>query len=221
MATLPPAYLPNLLRIAPQYTDASGRVHENVTWWVGSVAAGYSTAQLNAIGGEFLVNWGNSWPKIGATNAQLTGCNVQDFTSNTGASVFVSGPATGNLAAPAPINAAVLVSIHGGTRYRGGHSRWYLPSLGETITTDGVNVNTGLAAWTTFLTDFAAVFTGMAGISGANGGPCNPTIVHARQYNHSTIPPTHIPAFLEPMTSYTVQTKLASQRRRLRKAPHH
>lgn len=219
--TNPPVYLPNLVKIIPQYQDASGRTHENVTYWTGSVAANYTLAQLSAIAGEFLLNWCNAWAKIGATNAQVIGAVIQDVTSSSGLSEFVSQPTIGNLSTPAPINTAVLISLKQLERYKGGHGRWYLPCLGESITTDGVNVNTSLTAWTTFLADFAAIFTGMNGISSTNGGPLEPVILHARSTTPGTPVRTLIPPFTSAMTGYVVNSRLATQRRRLRKAPHH
>lgn len=212
MAPLP--YQPNLLLIKPQYLDPSGRVHENVTWWSGSVTSGYTASQLTAIVAELMLNWGNSWAKIGASDSQLTGAYIQDYTSATGQSVSYSSVVAGaNSGAPLAQNTAVLISVHGATRYRGGHSRIYLGGLTGAITLDGVNVNTAFANWNTFLTDWAAVYTGMAGISTANGGPVNSVIYHGRRHG--------IAPYIEVMFNYTVQTKLASQRRRLRKAPHH
>lgn len=221
MPSSPPVYLPNLLQIKPQYADASGRVHENVTWWVGSVTAGYTGPQLTYIGGIFATDMANAWAKIGATNAQITGCIIQDFTSATGQQGTVAGVASGILSTPAPVNTSVLVSLKGANRYKGGHSRWYLPSLGETITTDGVNVNTALGGWTTFLTDLNGLFTDMAGITAGNGGPVNPVILHKKQHNNTTTPPTPIAPYTEAVLSHVASTKLATQRRRLRKAPHH
>jgi hypothetical protein len=220
MAKRPIQYHPNLVQIRPQYADMTARVHENVLWFMGSVAQGYSLTQLTAIGTAFGNVMGQTWAHYGAPNSTYTGEIVTDWTSANGLSSSVSQPAPGIGTGEYPANTAILISEKQGIRYKGGHGRIYLPCLSTLVSTDGINVPA--AVQTYYNGQFSSLYNAMLALSAANGGPCQPVIYRqGTQVVPPTTPPTYQPAFTSAVNSYVCSTMLATQRRRLRKAPHH
>jgi hypothetical protein len=216
----PVQYHPFLVQIRPQVLDVGLRQHECVVWYTGSVSAGYSLSQLTAIGTAFGNIWATTWAHYGEPGASYQSAIVTDWTSNTGLSTTVLQPATGLGTGQLAANTAILISEKQGTRYKGGHGRQYLPSMSAQVTTDGTNVVQAVVSY--FNTQFASLITAMAQVTTANGGPCQAVVYRQRtQVVPHTTPPTYQPAFTSNILQYACSSMLATQRRRLRKAPHH
>lgn len=219
MATSPVPFFPALVQVRPQWTDSGSRVHECVLWMTGSVSAGYSSAQLLNLAGVVFGDIANVWVPIGAPNSQLASVIATDWTSNTGLTATTttsptSGTGTGELGA----NTSVLLSIKSPVRYRGGHGRVYLPAIAGNATSDGRTViSSKVTSTQTLLNSF---LTDLSGISSANGGPFVWGTYHFRKKN-PTPPPTYLSATFNSNAGVLVQSTLATQRRRLRKAAHH
>lgn len=214
-------YYPGLVQMVGHWTDQTARVHYCVCWATGATSGGYTSAQLHNLAGIMFLNFANAWGAIGSPSAQLTDCVCTDWSSNTGlqagaATSAISGSGTGEL----PLNTAALLSLKVALRYKGGHGRVYLPSLADNITTDGRTIQT--AKLGTLQTAVSAWGAQLASISSANGGPFNQVVyLQHRQPKPPTVPPTYLPATVQVVNSITAQQVLATQRRRLRKAPHH
>jgi hypothetical protein len=105
-----------------------------------------------------------------------------------------------------------LLSLSGATRYRGGHSRLYIPGVDLTkVSSDGRTL-TG-SAQATLETMYDAATTAMGAVSSSNGGPLTPIIWHKKWAAN--------PNSIEDVAHRHGQPILATQRRRLRKVSRH
>jgi hypothetical protein len=213
---MPNVYQPSLIQIRPQYdqSDADLDNIENVTWWLGTFAVPLSEAQLIAIAGVFDNSWKNVWLAFGATSRHYKGSIVTDWSSNTGlqySSVGTFAPVVGTEGAALPVQACALISLAIGERYRGGHGRVYLPALGNSTLESDYQLEPSVSS--ALLTAYANMQTAMAGISSADGGAFVQSV-----YRYRNDPAT---ASVHGVVAFTVQQKIATQRRRLRKAAHH
>jgi len=160
------------------------------------------------------------WQPIATSTATYFQTIVTDWSNSSGLQVLnpasFSGTGTGGL----PFQVSILISQKGTVRYKGGHARIYLPSLASSVTTDDITVTTN--AQNSVTAGITAVFTAMNGITSANGGPFFPQIWRQRtQSVPHTQPPTYQPPFLQLINTAACNPTLATQRRRLRKVPHH
>lgn len=211
---MPAIYHPGVVQIVPHYNIGSGRDAVNVLYWK-TAATGLTPAQLNSVRGVFDTGWKNIVLNLMPSTISYLGAWVTDMGSNTGAQVTNTGftPAPGvNASGELGDQVAILMSLHAATRYRGGHSRLYLPGIGvNNVANDGRTLtNTPITAITT---NWGNLLTSMAAITGTNGGPYTPIVWHKKW---ATAPNT-----TEDITTMVVSPILATQRRRLRKVSRH
>jgi hypothetical protein len=206
---VPNQYKPFLLQIRPQYLGAAADTPENVLWFTGGEAGGYTTGQLQAIQAVFDQYWADLW-KLPATSVYTYKSSiVTDWTSDTGPQIPVNSAVStiGTQSGVCGANVAVLISLQLALRYRGGHPRIYLPGIGsealqDSRTLDSTLVGEMVTAYNTFQDEMAA-------ISSAEGGPC---YLVAYRYRN-----TEGKAEIVPLADAVIQSELASQRRRLRR----
>lgn len=207
---------PRLLQVRTQYTPNpdTGDHPENILWFQSASAGTPTIANLTAMAAVFDPAWGAMGPDFLASGRKYTGSVWTDYSTSTGLSYSSVGTYAGSstmsgLALPA--NVAILISLHIQQRYRGGHPRIYLPwvSVSAQSTTDTNQV--AAATISALGTAFANINVATTG-SGVLGGQTQMV------YRHKTNPTS---AALFQISAFTVQQTLASQRRRLRKAPHH
>jgi len=209
-------YLPGLLQIRPQYTadpDAPNQP-ENVLWFLSNTHTTPTISNLTAIASAFDNNWGPVFNQYGAANTYYVGSITTDWSSDTGASYTSVGTFTpeeggGSTSSTAP-SVAILISLHIPVRYRGGHGRIYLPHVasGELQAPLYDQISSTLGG--RIVTYFNDMVTGMQS-SGVLGGQ----VMGVYRFRNTAGRNTFVP-----FSSFTVQALLASQRRRLRKAPH-
>jgi hypothetical protein len=209
---VPNVYLPNLVQIRPQYSTEGDDIAENILWVVGSVASGYTNTQLEALQSAFDENWSAVFQDYAATALTYLGSIVTDWTSDEGIQIPLSSVnENGTKSTPVGAQTCVLISWLSPTRYRGGHSRTYLPCVGiESL--DGAS-NVGAGEVTAIREDINNVEIALAGVSAPNGGPY--AFRNFRFRNDPEKAEIVIPAGI------LVQNLLATQRRRLRKASRH
>lgn len=217
----PNVYMPQLVQIRPQYTTGLTNepgTPENVTWWQGATAGSFplTVSQLILILAAFDPAWGAMWKHIGSINMFYTGAIITDWSTATGAeysSVGVYGGTQGQASGYAPANTSVLVSKRssGMPKYRGGHPRTYLPFVGAGVVHDEYTVDPTQQG--NVHADYVNLQTAMSGVGTVNGGGYSEMVFRKRH------DPVH--AALYGVTSVAVNSKFATQRRRLRKAPHH
>lgn len=216
MPTGPVILQPRLLLVKPQYDvdPDTGDVFENVLWFQSATAGTPTVANLATMASHFDTQWGSIFSYGGATGKHYNGSIWTDYQSTTGLSYTSVGtftPAVGTSGSPMPPNTAILISMSNGERFRGGHFRTYLPWLGTSAisTTDPSNTTSGIqSAITTAFANLNGVTTG----SGVLGGQSQ--VLYRHRHDAAL-------AQLYPIVSFQVRLRFATQRRRLRKAPHH
>lgn len=210
-------YKTSLLQIRPRYTpnDVTGHVPENILWFLSAQSSTPGLPQLQAINATFDPLWAAIYKAYASANNFYTGSVVTDWSSNTGlqySSVGVFTPVAGTVGGTSHSGqVALLISFQIGVRYKGGHPRCYLPqpSVGATQGVSNDEVTT--AVQTNVLTAYNAMIGGMKN---------NATLGGQTQviYRHRTDP---VNAATFQFASLTVQNQTATQRRRVRRVPHH
>ena len=213
MVSQPILPLPGLVLIRPQVSTGTPLIHENVLWFSGAGATGLTVAQLTAIQSTFDPAFLTFFKTYASVTASYKSCDVQDYSAANGLGLL---PATGYSQAGLssgilPDNVSWLLSMKTSERYRGGHGRAYFNGIGSTLT-DGHN-NLASNAGAPMLSAWQSLVTAMAGVPSIDGGPYNHVVYRNRRKpgaNHVIVP-----------NGYVVNNELSTQRRRLRKAPHH
>lgn len=212
----PVVYKPGLVQIKPQYSPDvdTGNHPMHILWWLQRSPVSLTLPNLATIANTFDTNWSTVFQSYGATSQQYVGCTVQDYSSSTGlvaTTVGTFGGAPGTHGESMPPNTAILLSLKTTEHYRGGHFRTYLPWVGNTcqLSTDPSKITSAIQ--TAVINAFGTVEPAMNGISVGGG-------LTQRCYRNRTSPTL---STLYPINTYFVQQLLATQRRRLRKAPHH
>jgi len=207
-------YLPGVVTIVPEYDIHGIAMAANVFHFQGQ-SISFSTSQLTAIQSAWEGAWATPYAGLCPSGTSYLGANVIDSGSALGQEVTNTAhiPNIGTLTGgPMADNQAVLLSLHGLHRYKGGHCRKYLPGMAYLVTQ-----NDGRLLGDTYKASIGnmwqGVVTALNNVSTANGGPFKPIIWHKKWKAAPNSP--------EDVVGYTVQSVLASQRRRLRKVSRH
>jgi hypothetical protein len=186
-----------------------------------------STGQLDTFCTAVGTAWGSDLKSLTGTAVELTTVEAVDLTSSTSASGVASPAIAGTRSGNAiPADNCALTSYEINRRYRGGHPRGYWP-FG--IQTDLLNTQEWSSTFTGLvLTGIENFFSGIiaSGWSGAG------TLTHTNaslfegfsvEISPSTgrarnVPTKRATAVVDPVLSYVVRARIASQRRRLGKA---
>ena len=209
--------LPGLLVVKPCYDvdPDTGDQYENVLFFQSvTTATAPSLANLQSMASHFDSPWGAVFQAYGAQTKHYIGSIWTDWSSPFGLSYDGRNsitPIAGTQGATVPPNTSVLVGYSNGERYRGGHFRTYLPWVGTGSITGTAMDQVVPAVVTNIVNAINGVQTAM-NTSGVLGGQ------NWKLYRHRYLAGT---ARLDPIVTYNVRTRLATQRRRLRKAPHH
>ena len=207
-------YHPNVVTIVPHYNIGSGRDAVNVTHWkaVGVLGGAGGLANIQT---AFDGAWQPQWHAWASSSCAYLGCWVIDSSSATGGQVTnvaytpINGQQT---VGPLGDQVCGLLSLSGVTRYRGGHSRLYIPGVDQSKTmADGRTLTpAGSSALETL---YDTVVGAMDGVSSSDGGPLTPIIWHKKWSAN--------PNSIEDVAHRVGQPILATQRRRLRKVSRH
>lgn len=212
---MPNVYKPGLIQIRARYTNEfDGDKTENVTWWQGAFTSPLTQAQLANIQAVFDVQWPLMWRIPGATGAQYIGSIATDWSSASGTDNDTTtslSPVNGQATGLAAAQACMLLSLQIPLRFKGGHGRVYLPWLGQSALADQKSVTASVVS--NVSAEFVALRTNMNAISSGNGGPFSWCVYKFRNDAVKADPIL--------ITGGVIQADLATQRRRLRKAPHH
>lgn len=208
---MPNVYKPGLLQIRPQYTrdPDSGDTPENVTWWLSATTTTPTLADLTSIAGVFDPAWGALYASYGTSQADYTGSIITDWSSAAGLEQSTVGfftPVPGTKSSATPPQVAILQSFQIQLRWRGGHFRTYYPYVGISSITGTLADKIDPAVITAMEAAYTTVVTDMEG-SGILGGQS------PRLYKDKN---TLATATLYPPTSQTIQSIVATQRRRAR-----
>lgn len=179
---------------------------------------------LNTLLGVVASAWSANIAPLVSNTYKLTGINITDLNSKTGAKVGETVSIAGTQAFP-PVTsgAAFVVSGHEALRYRGGHRRIYLAGvpandLQDPNTWKSTFQAAAAAAWQAFV---SAIISAAPAILGA----LKDVIVH--RYGASAAAPVSMPGYrvtklsvplttpiTMPITSYSGNPQVGSQRRR-------
>jgi hypothetical protein len=204
------------VQIKPTWIDEQLRTHLCVTWWqAGSSGSPISLASLQQIQTAVNTPFNTTYLAYLSNNWKYTGCIVTDYQSNTGLQATNSSftPVTGtDSAGMCPAQSAVLISLYTRDRYRGGHGRIYWP--GSTAERLNNSDFWGVAITGEITTIWNAIGSALGGIA-APLGPVTQVVLRNRRLTKPG------GAYMDAAYAFQVQSKMATQRRRLRKAAHH
>jgi hypothetical protein len=208
---------PNLVQIKAYYTPNPDTAEHpmNLLWFISRSAGGpFSLAGLQAVATAFDPLWGAIWRYFGNGHRFYIGSTVTDYSTAFGLQYDSRGvftPQAGATSQDMPPNVAALISLHVAERWKGGHFRIYLPWGGQTALDSNDSNHLSASTIGNMTVAYAALEPGMNSIAVAGG-------FTQRCYRQRTDP---VKAHLMPINTFTVQQLVATQRRRLRKAPHH
>lgn len=213
-------YFASLVQIRPQYSTAEDRdTPENVLWFRGTFGTGLTVAQMTAAAAVFDPLWGAMWKEVGESGASYTGSIWTDWSNASGLQYSSVGTFAGQVGLGTGIigaSTAALVSQAVALRFRGGHGRIYLPMVAQSVLATRTTLASGTVS--SAQTNFTAVIVGMAAVVAGNGGGYAPQLFRYRNWKGGAAPN---PAAIYPIVTHTVDTVLASQRKRQRKVARH
>ena len=217
MATGPNVYRPGLVHCRPRYSifDVSAHTPENVLWFQSGSTTTPTLANLQGMANAFDPLRGAVFAAYASPQNSYTGSVFTDWSSNTGLAYNSVGVYAGHAGSQGTTTqsaqVAILVSYQIGVRYKGGHPRTYLPYVSGVAATGTSGDEIPTAIQNNVLTNLNAMIAGMKN-TGILGGQ---TQVIYRHRNNATLAQTYQFATL------TVNSQTATQRRRVRRVPHH
>lgn len=169
-----------------------------------------TSAELDTVIASVITDWETFLMPLFHTSASLNVTDATDLTATDAAVGSVASAHTGTRAGtPLPVNAAIVLSYHTSSRWRGGHFRNYLAAG---VTADLAN---GKTLQSTPLTAFNSAAAGWANALAAKsvgGRTWSQVGVRYRDQKVALTTP-----LILPITSASVHDRLDSQRRRLGK----
>jgi len=220
------AFIPanKCLRVQCLFLDADGHVAQCRFYSTYSGSAPIP-ADLVAIAGDVETFMESELVPLMHSTWQTDGAIVTDLTSDTSPEGEVGGSTPGTLTGGRiPASTAMVVSQTTGRRYRGGHSRVYLP-LGDTTkllsdnTWEGAFVSAAESAWSSVVSAVSDSAWGGAGTitsvmasfySGFTNVPYGTPVKYRRT------PTGRATAVFFPVLTYVAKATVGTQRRRLR-----
>lgn len=154
----------------------------------------------------------------------LTSCVMTDLSSPSGGVGESTGAAAGGLGGDImPASAAMLVNLHLVRRYRGGKPRIYIPTgVPGNLTSAQQWSSTFLTAYHADFTQFVTGCTNAINVFGTGAGLVNVSYYDGGEWrqdqngNYHRVPTPRASPHVDAITSWTLNTTLGSQRRRIR-----
>jgi hypothetical protein len=221
MAALPP--VPKTLKFQAVFSDGADSNIHNIHYvsYTNSAAA----SDIQVIVTAFSNAWETHMATQLTTNVALEAVLAQDLNSATGAAAESTVTVAGTNAGTKLTSAASFVMGNEGTfRYRGGHSRTYLPGMNEGALLDA---NTWTTAWQTAMVNAWSAF--WSEVLSAATSTALGTLAHviAHRFGKTATAPVSVPGYrlvarsvpltspwTEPVTAYKTNPQVGSQRRR-------
>jgi hypothetical protein len=220
MAALPP--IPNALQMQLIYSWGSNTDIRNILYfkYSGSISSG----DLLTLVRSMKTSWTAHMAPQTVTDCFLTTVFGNDVASNLGAQAIDGNPAVAGTAAGTrtTAGAAFVIGNETALKYRGGHSRTYIPGMPESNTSDSNSWTTVaqqamLTAWSAFIQAFitsavpAAVGSLQQAVAHRFGKSATAPVL-AADTDVPSVPLTS--PFLQVITAYRTNPQVASQRRR-------
>lgn len=204
-----PTYFADLLKIEMLYSGERDNA-ANVMWASCAGAHGATLTNLVGVANDLGTKWSTEILPMISNNISLVGCQVSDWTSNTGLSglqVFSVAGSNGSGAIPA--QACQLINFETVLRYRGGRGRVYLPAAAPASLQDNqhwtaahiTNLEANFSSWLTF----------------ANAESLGGDLLTMVVYHRGT---TQVPQQVDDILNISAPLELATQRRRVRRVGH-
>jgi hypothetical protein len=224
MAALPP--VPKCIQFKLYFNDHGNSNVQNLLYfsYTGTLAA----TDLQTLCNNLMSQWATHMGVEQVNSCSLLGVTGNDLSSVTGAKAASTlGATTGTASPPGLSNGAACVISHESARkYKGGHSRTYVPGMQEASLSDGNTwLNTFqasiLSAWNAFISAFiatavpAAVGTLAQVVAHRYGASATAPVLSAASGRKSV--PLATP-FTDLVTGTTVNPQVGSQRRRNQQA---
>jgi hypothetical protein len=166
--------------------------------------------------------WNSDLASHLSTSLTLTSVTVTDLASSSGQTAVAAVSHAGSVASPGiPAGSCMVVHGHIARRYRGGHQRWYQSGIPETYLTNPqqwatADVNAFSTAFSSFATAIAALTSGttsgLAAVQVSYYSGSTQVLYPSGRYH--TVPTKRATGITDPVTGWTVNTNVASQRRR-------
>lgn len=220
MAALPP--LPKTLQMQLIYAWGSNANIRNMLYF--TYSGGVSAGDLLVLTRNMKTQWGLHMAPQTVSDCFLDTVFGNDLNSNLGAQAIDGNPAVVGTAAGTrtTAGAAFVIGNESALKYRGGHSRTYLPGMPEPNTSDSNSWSTVaqqaiLTAWSAFITAFittavpAAVGT-LQQVVAHRFGKTAGSPVSTADIDVPSVPLTS--PFTQPITGYRTNPQVGSQRRR-------
>ena len=182
--------------------------------WTGATP---SVAALTAFATTISGLWASDVKPYMPASTTLVSVVITDISSSTGNQGIFTGNVAGSAAgAAAPSNAAVLINYPSSFRYRGGHPRTYMPPPQITDFLNEYEISTGYVTIVdTWMTAMQGEMNG--GTSGGTtlAGQCAVSYIYTPTGGAPGTPRTTPLVMPIAPGSYTVEQRIASQRRRI------
>ena len=219
---MPP--LPNVAKVirADFFVTVPGNLRVRDRIFFNYAGAGPTPADLTTLATTIANAWGASLSPQCATGVILTGVQLTDLTSATGAQTFLSTSKPGTRVGQGLTAAlAAIVKFKVARRYRGGHPRIY---LNAGVVTDEATSVAWLAAFTAALaTSFAAFIAGCVLAPPVNiGAMAHVNVSYFLGFldkvfpsgRHRAVPTPRVVPLQDVVLSYSTNPNYGSQRRR-------
>jgi hypothetical protein len=207
------ASVPNVLKVVIEGTTP-------IDPWANTLHVSYSSAPPSAadcatFAGQVLASWVTNMSPLQYVAMTVEKAVVIDLSSSSGASgESVASSAGTRTGTRLPGSAAMLISKSIARRYRGGHPRSYVAAGVDADLLDASHWTTAmvvasLGGWEAFIAEIVPLTRGAL-----------VTVTEVIVSYYETIPPAHVSTrrvtpLVEPVTGYTAQPRLGTQRRRL------
>lgn len=169
-----------------------------------------SNSQMTAFANAIRLSYSANMVSVIAEDIVMQEATCQDLSSPTGAFGSDSGVHYGTAGSlNLPDHTCVLVKKEGSLRYRGGHSREYWPQMGAA----GAN-NTGNSWAAANISQFATQYQSYIDQIFANA-PSGLTLLQRCIVHYEGQHPSITYPYVELVVGHTVETQMATQRRRL------
>jgi hypothetical protein len=209
-------YIPGMVKLEHSYQgDRDTAI--NIQWLASTEADEFTSADLTAIATAAADSWVSHIIPLVSSAITYLGCTAIDYGSAEGLSEFFADPTTGG-SGSAEMSAQVCAVLgwQGLRRYKGGHSRSYIPGVPSSLLADNQTLSTAaIDSFNTGGTDYIAALNAIATVAGVT---FTFSILHGKLHNPATKAP--IPPYLEPILQPRCDTLLGTQRRRLRRVAH-
>lgn len=212
---MPPIYLADTIALAFKQTESTRPIVNNLH--LNASASPFTHADLLTLATAAYEAWESNMLPLQSSALTLDACVATDISGFTGPSAeYTESNAGGDGGTAQALNVACCVSEHTPLRYRGGHGRMYIAGITDPMLFSSTHFTVDAAD--DFAEALQAIDTALTGNTYGAITVNGVVVLHGRkQVIPHTVPPTYLPPFSSFVQTYSANTRLDSQRRRLGK----